>query len=498
MPIRHGGQHMRSQQGRFERGIRWLGAARLAGQLVSWVGTIWVMRLLAPSDYGLVAICTAVLTLATLVAELGFGAAIVQAPSPTPAEVRSVFGASLLFSLACAAGLAGVAPLLGRLYAAPQAVPMMQVAALTLVLASLATVPDAFLRREMAFARLSVIEFVTGLMATAMTVLLAVEGYGAWALIIGPVAGAAIRVALVHAASRPWVPPSLDIRPARSMLNYGFKVAVARLASFVFGQADVMIGARMLSKPELGVYSIAMHLAMLPMTKLMGVLNTVAFPAIAGMDRHGGEASLLLLRGLRVVGHVAIPLLWGLGAVAPWLLPVLIGPGWAGAVLPLQIVCVALPLRMVSVLLSTTLQGLGQAGTDLRNTLTGVLLLPGLFLAGSMRGAEGLAVAWLVGLPLLVALNVRRAAVHLGFGIAQVVRSLGPPVLCSLAMVAFIALGATALGKTASTVIGVAVLCTGGAACYLVLLWLFDRASATTLLGLVGARRGASDETAVG
>ena len=480
---------MTSPRSEFERGIRWLGAARLAGQAVSWVGTIWVMRILAPSDYGLVAICTAVLTLAALVAELGFGAALVQAVSPTREQVRSVFGASLLFSLACALALVAAAPLLGALYAAPQAVPMMQVSALTLVFSSLATVPDAFLRREMAFARISVIEFSTGLFGTIVAVALAVAGFGAWSLIVGPVASTAVRAALIQATSSHGVMPSFNIRPARGLLSYGLKVVVARLASFVFGQADVLIGAWMLSRAELGVYSIAMHLAQLPMTKLMGVLNTVAFPAIAQLNRTQEVAAVLLLQGLRIVSHVVVPLLWGLGAVSPWLLPLLLGPGWAGAVAPLQIVCLALPLRLVSVLLSTALQGLGQPGTDLRNTLTGVLLLPLLFGVGSLYGANGLALAWLVGLPLLLGLNIRRASVHLGFGITQVLRSLAPSMLYSLGMVATVTLTAAALGALANTIAGVLGLCLEGGLCYLGLLWLFDRASAKALLELFAGRR---------
>jgi teichuronic acid exporter len=455
---------------------------------VSWVGTIWVMRILAPSDYGLVAICTAVLTLVTLVAELGFGAALVQAVSPTSEQVRSVFGAALLFSLVCALGLAAAAPLLGALYAAPQAVPMMQLSALTLVFTALSTVPDAFLRREMAFARISLIEFFTGLVGTVLAVALALAGFGAWSLIAGPVAATAVRAILMQGISNHRVLPSLDIRPARELLGYGFKVALSRLASFVFGQADVLIGARVLTKPELGVYSIAMHLAHLPMTKLMGVLNTVAFPSIAQLHRSGEAAAPILLQGLRVVGHVVVPLLWGLGAVSPWLLPLLLGPGWAGAVLPLQIVCLALPLRLVSVLLSTALQAMGQPGTELRNTLTGVVLLPLLFGIGSLYGANGLASAWLVGLPLLLTLNIRRAAVHLGFGIAQVLRALVPSIACSLAMGAAIALAAMALGPLAHSVAGVLGLCLGGASSYLALLWMFDRASAHSLLELVGRR----------
>ncbi|EXI77247.1 MAG: Lipopolysaccharide biosynthesis protein WzxC [Candidatus Accumulibacter appositus] len=474
-----------SIQARFARGIRWLGAARLIGQIVSWVGTIYVMRLLAPTDYGLAAICSAVLMLASLIAEFGFGAAIVQAATLSRDQVRSVFGASLLFSALCAGFVALVAPLLGDFYRAPEAVPMIQVAMLTLVLSSLATLPDAYLRRDMAFARISIVEFCTGVVATLVTVALATGGAGVWSLIFGPVAGAVMRTVMAFAMARIWIAPSLHIGAARPLLSYGLKITVSRMASYVLGQSDVLIAGRVLAKSELGVYSIAMHLAMMPMAKFMGVLNSVAFPAIADLNRNEGDVLSNLLGPLRLIAHVVVPLLWGLAAVAPWLVPVLIGPAWSGAVLPLQIVCVALPVRLVGTLLATTLQGLGHAGLDLRNTLTGAVLLPICFAIGSLQGAEGLAAAWLVGLPLLLTVNLRRSREILGFGMQAVAKALLPSLLCSATMGAVVMLTGYALGASAVTVPGLIAVCVVGALCQMLLLWLCDRRSANALLEML-------------
>lgn len=478
-----------SIRNKFANGIRLLGAARIAGQMVSWVGTIYVMRLLAPADYGLAAICSSVLMLASLIAEFGFGAAIVQATALSRDEERSVFGASLLFSSLCAGVVVLTAPLLGDFYRAPEAVPMIQVAMLTLILGSLATLPNAHLRRSMAFARISLVEFCTGLMATLVTVTLAFGGAGVWSLIFGPIAGATMRTVMVFAMARIWIAPSLKIGTARLLLSYGLKVAVSRMASYVVGQSDVLIAGRVLEKSELGVYSIAMHLAMMPMSKLMGVLNAVAFPAIADLNRNDGDVRSHLLNSLRMIAHVVVPLLWGLAAVAPWMIPVLIGPAWQGAVLPLQIVCVALPLRLVTTLLATTLQGLGHAGLDLRNSLTGAILFPFLFAIGSMQGAEGLASAWLVGLPLLLIVNLRRAREILGFGMHAVLKALAPPLLCSAAMAIIVVLTGYFLGSAAVTVPGLIGTCVVGALCQLALLWHFDRRSADGLLELVGRRK---------
>jgi O-antigen/teichoic acid export membrane protein len=163
-----------------------------------------------------------------------------------------------------------------------------------------------------------------------------------------------------------------------------------------------------------------------------------------------------------------------------------LGPNWEGAVLPLQIVALALPLRLLSVLLSSVVQGMGHAGLDLRNSISGVILLPCCFVVGALYGSTGLALAWLVGLPLLVALNLHRSAAVLGIGIVDALRALSRPAGLSAVMAAAV----TAIGHWSSAAglpvwPSIALMIAVAAPVYLGLLWLLDRASVMQLLKLV-------------
>ena len=250
-----------------------------------------------------------------------------------------------------------------------------------------------------------------------------------------------------------------------------------------------MLGARFLSKPALGEYSIAMHLAMLPLSKLMSIVNSVAFPAIASLNRTNGLSVEVLLVSLRVLAHIVFPALWGLAAISPLLVPVALGPAWDGAILPLQIICLVLPLRLLSVLLSTALQGLGHAGIDLRNTITGVVVLPACFVAGSQFGPVGLATAWLVGLPLVVALNLRRAAPVLGLRLRGIVGALARPALVSGALFLVVYASSGFAMDRAYGAIGLLGVLTIGTLCYSILLWFLDRSTARQFLEILNIRR---------
>ena len=475
---------MADLQARFASGLRWMATGRLLAQLLSWVGTIFVMRMLAPADYGLAALCTAIIGAMAMVAELGLGAGLIQAPTLSREQVRSVFGASLLFGLAGAVLVVTLAPVLGWFFRAPEVVPLIQVSALQLLLGPLALIPEAALRREMAFRGASIIELAAGLLASAATVWLAWKGAGVWALIWGPLAGIVLRVLLFNllAPQRLW--PTLRMGPARGLIGFGFKLALSRITGYMLSQSDVLIAGRVLDKTALGEYSVAMHLAMLPVTKVMGIVNQVTYPAIAELNRSGVEVRPHLLVGLRLMSHALIPLLWGLGAIAPWLIPLLLGPAWTQAVLPMQIVCLALPLRVVSTLMATAVQGLGHAAVDLANTATGVLL-PLCFLIGVQFGAPGLAAAWLVGLPMLVGLNLHRSRSVLRLGIRATLRAMAPAGLCSASMAGVVIGGGKILGDTASTAPGMAALILLGTTSYAALFWWGDRKSAQALIALM-------------
>ncbi|MDC6166105.1 lipopolysaccharide biosynthesis protein [Paucibacter sp. XJ19-41] len=469
----------------FSLGLRWVAAGRFGSQLISWGGTILVMRLLAPQDYGLAAICTAIMAIVSMAAEFGIGAGIVQATRLEPRQLRSVFGAALLFSLAGALVVAAAAPLLAWFFKAPEAERLIQASALQLVLAPLATMSDAHLRRELRFQTSSIIDFVSIVAATSATVLLAWRGSGVWALVLGPLIGAVVRVLLLNLLVPQRLLPSFDLRPARALIGFGFKIALSRIASYVFGQSDVLIAARTLSKTSLGEYSVAMHLAMLPVAKAMAIVNQVTYPVIAQLNRDGGSMQPLLLRGLRLFSYVVMPVLWGLAAVSPWLVPALLGPHWQGAILPLQIVALALPLRLLSVLLSSVIQGMGHAGLDLRNSITGVVVLPCCFVVGAQFGAIGLALAWLVGLPILITLNLQRSRPVLGISLGNALRALSKPLALSAAMAICVSLtgwwGAAHWSAWPTLLAAIFV----GALSYLGLFWLLDRDSVHQLLRLV-------------
>ena len=470
---------------KFATGLRWMGIGRIIGQVISWTGTIYVMRLLSPADYGLAAISMSLIAMISVVAEMGIGAGLIQAEEVNDDQLRSLFTVSLAFGLAGTLLVMALAPAAGIFFQSTAVVPLVQVGSVQLLAASFSVIPDAMLRRAMRFKAAAVIELISGLVASVVTVYLAFSGWAVWALVLGPLLGLLARVVLMNVVMPSLLWPSLRYSDSKDIVAFGVKISLSRVVSYVSGQSDMLIAGRFLDKSAVGAYSVAMNLATLPLSKAMGVLNHVAYPAIADLRRTQVNVRPHLLVGLRVSATAILPLLWGLAAVSQWLLPAVLGPHWESAVLPMQIVCLALPLRMVSVLMSTAVQGLGYAGTDFANTLTGVMVMPACFLAGVQFGVAGLAAAWLVGLPLVISLNLRRARPVLMLSGWDALRALAKPMACSGATAALVYGAGLFLDPASERLLVVGALILLGVGIYTSLMAIFDREALRILVLIV-------------
>ena len=453
--------------------LRWTAGTRLVGQAATWVVTLALVRILAPSDYGLMAIVSVVMAVSTSLAELGLGASLVQARRLEPALLARVAGFVWLLHLGLGALLVAASRLAGWAFADARLTPLFQTAALQFVFIALGAVPQALASRALDFKWLSRVEFITAVSTSLATLTMALYGFGVWALVLGNVLGSATRAGLlVSRGENVW--PDFRLRGIGSHLDFGAKYSGGNLAWILVNQADVLVGSRMMSKAALGVYSVSLHLATLPMQKMMSVINQVAFPAVARLQDDPERLKRRLLQACSLLTTVSVPVLWGLAAVAPEFVAIVLGAKWAAATRTLQMVTLVVPLRMVSGLFNTAVAGVGRAGTALRNTVITAVVWPGCFLIGAFWGAEGLAASWLVAIPATFLLNFPRTSASLGVAFGDVVRTLVRPVLAGLAMVAAIGSARLVVGEWAvpwrsATLIAV------GSVAYLVTITLIHR-----------------------
>jgi O-antigen/teichoic acid export membrane protein len=376
------------------------------------------------------AMAMVVVGLLQLINELGLTAGLIQRRTVERAAVRSIFGLAILVNIGLFLLLASTSKWVAvSLFKEPELQPLLAVLAIDLLLSSFALIPTAKLSREMNFRARGLVELATMFAASLTTLTLAISGVGVWALVIGHLTGQTVRVTALNVAARVWIPPSFRLRGVGELLRFGSLVTGERVLWYFYSQADVFLVGRVLGSHILGFYSVAMHLASLPMQKIAGILNEVGFAAFAKIQDDPVAVAENYLKAVRAVVFFAVPVFFGISAVAPEIIRVLLGTRWLPATVPLTILSVIGPLRMISSLGSPALFGIGRPDVSLVNLVIATIVMPTSFVIGLRGGLVGVSVAWLIAYPIVFIVFHLRSLRVLQVRYADFVRAIRGPVL---------------------------------------------------------------------
>ena len=452
--------------------LKWTSLAKFASQIVSWGVTLIVLRLLVPADYGLMAIVSMIITVLASVAELGLGASLIQARKLSGEDLGAVTGAVIVLNLGVGVLVALVAPLAAWFYSEPRLTLLIQFASLQFLLSAVSTVPQALAYRDMNFRWLAHVEVATIVSSGIATLLLAWNGYGVWALLLGSLLQNFIRTVLLLRRGMPT--PMFRREGLRQHLTFGGTITITRLITQVVYQSDILIAGYLLSHQALGLYSVSLHLATLPMQKIMSVITQVAFPAVAKLQHDPARLRSRMLDATRLLMVFSLPMLWGLSAVAPEFVAIVMGSSWAEAVFPLQVVCLVIPLRMLNIFYNTVTVGVGNMQASVANMVASAIVLPATFYVGAHWGVNGLACAWAVAIPFVFFYCLPRTLRVVDTRISDLVACLKVPVVAGAIMYAAVVLGRS-LSDGGGPAIRLALLIVLGAGAYTGALLFLDR-----------------------
>lgn len=461
--------------------LRWSAGLRAMGQVVSWAISLIVIRLLAPEAYGLMAITWAVIAFLAQMNELGIGPALIQRVDLTERVKQQALGVVTVLNFGFYALLYTTVPFVADFYNEPELVDLIRIVSLVLPLGTLQVVPRAMLAKKLDFKSIGMIELVSNFAGGVATLAAAWAGLGVWSLAIGNLVIYSCLAIGFNIASPFLRMPVFRLEGAGQLVRFGGLVTVDRLLWFFYSRADVFIIGKLLGTEVLGVYSVAMHLASLPLQRINSLLNEVALPAFASVQSDLQRARRYLRKALRLIALVAFPVFFGLSSVAPEIVGVILGEQWGGATIAILLLALVMPLRMVSSLITTSLLGLGRVDVSVTNHAIGAVLLPLAFLVGCQGGLVGVCVAWLVAFPLYTAIETTRSRPVIALRLGDLGASLGPATLLAAAMYAGVWSMKTLMLENTVSLVGFAAQVLWGTALYGALVWAFHRTAISEL-----------------
>lgn len=467
--------------------VIWRSGSQITAQIVAWCSTLAVIRILDPADYGLFAMTQVVLNVLLFLNGHGFASALVQDRAITPRKIRQAFGMVLLVNGGLALIQLALAPLAAAYYRQPIVADLLRVQALIFLATPFIALPEALLTREMEFRRPAIVNLVAATVSAGVALGCALAGLGVWTLVWAPLALFTVRGAGLVIAARFFVLPTFRFDGAGQIFRFG----ITLLGGFVFWtvitQADIFIGARFLTPHELGLYAEALFLTTIIAAKFVPPLNEVAFPAYARIQDDVPALSAAFLKAVRLIMLATCPLYFGLAAVAPDAVAVVLGRKWVEMAPMVSVIAFGMPMFMLYSLFAPAVTALGLTRITLRSALVGALVMPVAFLVGVQWSGIGLAWAWVVAFPVVPLAAYLQARGPLQLTAQSMAGALVPGLVASMAMGAVVWLAAAPLEGLASWQ-RLPLLVALGGVCYLALLYAISRETLLEVIGLVARR----------
>lgn len=422
------------------RGVAWTLGGQWIGFIVQLLTIVVLARLLAPDDFGLVAMALAVTAIADQFRTLGLSQAVLQRASLTWTQMDGLFWINGVVGVLLAGVIAALGPVLAAFYGRTELVPISMALAAAYVINGFAVQHQALLSRQMRFAVLARRTVVARVLASMVAVTAALLGAGYWALVLQQIASVVFSAVVVWTAVR-WLPGwPRQLRETWPLLQFGAGISVASLMNTVARQADNIIIGKALGAGALGLYTRAYSLLMLPIRQMKDPIGAVVVPVLATLLPEPQRYRRVYRSALAGVAHLGVPGVAVLAVVADPLILVMLGPQWSAAVPVFQLLAVAGLCQVASATTGWLFVSSGRSGAYAAWAAAASVATVLSFVVGVRWGIEGVAAAYAIGQLVLAGPSFVVACRGTPVILRDVVASLARPA------VAAVLVGASALG----------------------------------------------------
>lgn len=324
---------------RTAHGAAWVIGWRMATRLLGVLNTLVLVRLLAPADFGLVALGYGFVGGLDALCTVGVEEAIIRDDRPDRDLYDTSFTINLLRSLGMAAVLAAASGTIAGLLGDRRLEAIVIVFAAVTALTGLTNIGVIDFRRYIAFDREFLLQIAPRVLSIAVAIIAAVTWRSYWALVAG-IASASLSGVVFSYWMHPYR-PRLTLRAWRRLFGFSLWMCVLGLIRTLRSQAPNLIVGGMAGPASVGILTVGNELASLPITELVAPLSRASFSGFAAARQSDENRANSFLRILGAMALFTLPAGVGISLVAFPLVKLAFGPSWMQAVPLVEVLGVA-------------------------------------------------------------------------------------------------------------------------------------------------------------
>ena len=374
-----------------KKGVAWTLVERGMLQFLRILMTVILARLLAPEDYGVMAMALLFTGLASHLMQFGFGMALIQRETVRPDHVSTLFAVTLVINGLLCLSLVAISPYVGIFFKNPLVGAVLALMSLNFLIRCFGVCPTALLRRQMNFKALTVGRIIDHTIKFVVAVTLAIKGHGVWSLAYAELIGAVFqKIYLVFISG--WRPSLYFTREALRDL-FGFGLGISLKSTFVYLSDNVgnFVIGKWLGAGPLGLYERAYNLMNLSVRELSARMSVILFPAFARIHKDPGRFRAAYRKSLLSLSLFCYPIFGSLVVLAPQVIDTVYGSQWTSIIVPFQILCLAGWPRALTHVTASVINATGSVGPEVKRRVGIFALLILGAIVGSQWGIVGVA-----------------------------------------------------------------------------------------------------------
>lgn len=446
---------------KISRAVSWSAVDLLIRNGLSLLILVVLARILSPADFGLVAMLALFVAVGNLLIDSGFGQAIIQRQKSSLTDESTIFYFTLIMGAVIALILCLVAPLIALFYGQPVLEEMAYLMALNLFLNAFGTMHTTLLTKELNFKTISIAGASATLVSGGVAIIMALQGWGVWSL-VGQVLASTIMMVTMLWLLHPWRPVWVfSFLSLRSYFSFGGFVLWTGILSTIHTNLYALIVGKLHSIQDVGYYSQARRLQLLPVNIMTTIVSRVAFPVFSAFSDDKARLARGMRKALTSVMFINIPLMLSILMLSEDLVLVLFGEKWLPSAPVLYVLAVAGLVFPFNALNIDVLKAQGHSALNARIQLIRLTIGISLLIMTSPFGIVAIAYGHVIASLLALLVNTHYTKKFLNYGALAQLRDIVPYVAASAPMILVILLVMQYAGLSSHSELFVAALAGG-------------------------------------
>lgn len=319
----------------------WRFAERCGAQLVTFIVSIVLARILSPSDYGTIALVTVFTTILQVFIDSGLSTALIQKKDADDLDFSSVFYFNFIVCLILYIIMFVSAPCIADFYKDSNLITIIRVISLTLIISGVKGVQQSYVSRNMLFKRFFFSTLGGTIFSAVLGIIMAYAGFGVWAIVFQQLSNNAIDTLILWITVK-WRPiKKFSWIRLKHLLSFGWKMLASSLLDTVYNNLRNMIIGKLYTSADLAFYNQGDKFPKLIVTNINTSIDSVLLPTMSNEQDNHVRVKDMTRRAIKISTYIMAPLMIGLAFCARPIVQLVLTDKWLPCVPYLQIFCVS-------------------------------------------------------------------------------------------------------------------------------------------------------------